>query len=96
MTLDAFKDAFATLSYVPCDGEEPEPSYEKVALFADAQREPTHAARQLPNGRWTSKLGTGEDIEHELHSLEGDIYGTVVLLMKRPIPATAAAAVPTP
>ena len=45
---------------------------------------PTHAARQMPSGRWTSKLGFREDIEHDLHAVSGDLYGTVVLLLKRP------------
>ncbi|MCI0637958.1 MAG: hypothetical protein L0Y72_23715 [Gemmataceae bacterium] len=40
---------------------------------------PTHAARQLPTGRWSSKLGPSEDIEHDLHALEGEIYGTIAL-----------------
>jgi len=95
-TLEIFRDVFATLGYVPCDNEAVEAGYEKVALYANEQGLPTHAARQLPDGRWTSKLGRMEDIEHELRALEGDLYGTVVLLMKRPIPATAAAAVITP
>jgi hypothetical protein len=95
-TLDAFRAVFVALGYVPCNSEAPEPGYQKVALFADWQRTPTHAARQLLDGRWTSKLGRMEDIEHELLALEGDVYGTVVLVMKRPIPATATAAVPAP
>jgi hypothetical protein len=37
----------------------------------------------LANGRWTNKLGKAEDIEHELRDLEGDFYGTVVLVMQR-------------
>ncbi len=49
---------------------------------------PEHAARQLANGRWTSKLGRAEDIEHQLHDLEGEVYGTVALLMKRLLPAS--------
>lgn len=36
---------------------------------------PSHAARQLPNGRWTSKCGQAEDIEHDLRDLEGRLYG---------------------
>jgi hypothetical protein len=43
-----------------------------------------HAARQLPSGRWTSKIGVLEDIEHSLRDLEGDEYGTATVLMKRP------------
>jgi hypothetical protein len=84
---DAFAAAFATLGYVPCSGEEPEHGFERVALFANAGVA-THAARQLPGGRWTSKLGRREDIEHDLHAVSGEVYGTVVLLLKRPIPAT--------
>ena len=41
--------------------------------------EVTHAARQLPSGKWTSKLGDADDIEH--NTLEGGMrflacYGT--------------------
>jgi hypothetical protein len=45
------------------------------------------ARHGLPNGRWTSKLGEREDIEHSLHDLTGMVYGSVVLVLKRPIPA---------
>src|SRR5205807_2520447 len=62
-TLEAFRQAFATLGYVVCDDERLEEGYEKVALFASFGV-PKHAARQLPSGRWTSKLGEREDIEH--------------------------------
>lgn len=84
-TLDAFIAAFATLGYAPCSEVEPKLGFERVALFASAGV-PTHAARQLPNGRWTSKLGLCEDIEHELHAVSGEVYGMVVLLLKRAIP----------
>ena len=40
------------------------------------------------------RLGKAEDVEHELHDLEGDIYGTVVLVMSRPISRDTLA--PTP
>ena len=32
---------------------------------------PTHAARQLSDGNWTSKLGPNIDITHSLSGLEG-------------------------
>lgn len=86
-TLAAFREAFASLGFVACEGEEVEPAFEKVALFADAQGKPQHAARQLSDGRWTSKLGRREAIEHGLRDLEGEVYGSVVLIMKRPRPA---------
>jgi hypothetical protein len=87
-TLDAFVAAFATRGYSLCAGEEHEPGFEKVALFASAAV-PTHAARQLASGRWTSKLGLREDIEHDLHALSGGVYGTVELLLKRPLAAVS-------
>jgi hypothetical protein len=87
VTVAAFRDAFATLGYLVCDHDQLEAGYEKVALFALAGV-PKHAARQLPSGRWTSKLGRGEDIEHDLHDLTGMVYGSVVLVMKRPVSAS--------
>jgi hypothetical protein len=85
-TIAAFRDAFATLGYVICEHDELEPGFEKVAFFAFAGK-PKHVARQLPTGRWLSKLGPMEDIEHALHDLTGMVYGSVVLVMKRPWPA---------
>jgi hypothetical protein len=85
-SLAAFQEAFAALGYAVCAGEELETGFEKVALFADADGFPTHAARQLNNGRWTSKLGEIEDIEHALRDLEGVEYGAVVRVMKRFFP----------
>src|SRR5262249_2321359 len=68
-TLEAFREAFAALGYCACQHAELEAGYEKVALFANAAGLPTHAARQLPTGRWTSKVGQLEDIEHALREL---------------------------
>ena len=82
-TLKAFRDVFAKAGYVDCPGEDLELGFLKVAMFADASGLPTHAARQLASGRWTSKLGKAEDIEHDLRDLEGELYGTVALVMKR-------------
>ena len=60
---------------------------EKIALYADgATQAPKHAAHQLPDGRWESKLGGGIDIQHDsLAELAGPIYGEVVCFLKRPI-----------
>jgi len=85
-TLEAFRQAFATLGYEVCNDERPEAGFEKVALFALAGV-PKHAARQLSNGRWTSKLGPMEDLEHGLHGLTGMTYGSVALVLKRPFAA---------
>jgi hypothetical protein len=87
-SVSAFRDAFAVLGYMVCDDDRFEPGYERIALFA-LRGVPKHAARQLLDGRWTSKLGRREDIEHALHDLTGMVYGSVVLVMKRPLPASA-------
>ena len=81
--MDGLVAAYATLGYAPASSEEPEAGFDRVALFAKNGM-PTHAARQLPNGRWTSKLGQREDIEHDLHAVGGDAYGVVVAVLKRP------------
>jgi hypothetical protein len=61
-----------------------EPGFEKIALYALAGL-PKHAARQLPNGRWTSKLGELEDVEHLVDGLVGTWYGGVIQVLKRPL-----------
>jgi hypothetical protein len=82
-TVEAFRQLFATLGYEVCNDDRLEEGYEKVAIFAYTGV-PKHAARQLPSGRWTSKLGQMEDIEHDLHDLTGMVYGSFALVMKRP------------
>jgi hypothetical protein len=84
-TVAAFLEAFQTLGYVVCPDDQLEPDTEKVALYA-RHGIPKHAARQLPNGRWTSKLGELEDVEHTLDALVGHWYGAVVQVLKRPRP----------
>jgi hypothetical protein len=82
-TLEAFAAAFATLGYAPCSDGAVAGQTEKVAIYAKAAR-PTHRARQLPDGRWTSKLGQDIDLTHDLAGLEGDLYGLVALFLSRP------------
>lgn len=79
-----FCRGFETLGYVTCPDSVLEKGWEKVALFAKANDEPAHAARQLESGRWTSKLGGSKDIAHELEAVCGPYYGNPVLFMKRP------------
>ena len=83
--LAAFVAAFATLGYEPCADGALERGFEKVALFANAQRTPQHAAKQLPSGNWSSKLGVHEDISHTVYGLEGSQYGDVVQYLRRKI-----------
>ena len=71
------------MGYVECRDTDLETGFEKIAIFTDAEESPLHLARQLSNGQWTSKLGALEDIEHDLHGLEGLAYGRVAVVMKR-------------
>jgi hypothetical protein len=75
---------FETLGFQDCALDTTvEAGFEKVALFGDALYY-THAAWQLPNGIWTSKLGRADDIEHDSpHDVAGGIYGETVTVMKR-------------
>lgn len=89
-TLKAYQAAFATKGYVPCNSEALEEGIEKIAIFIDDQGKPTHAARQLSDGAWTSKFGIWEDARHvELRQLEGPdpSYGKVMAFMKRQRPS---------
>jgi hypothetical protein len=56
----------------------------KIAVYSDDSNEFKHVARQLPNGKWTSKLGDWEDIEHETAEvLLGKSYGSRLTIMER-------------
>jgi hypothetical protein len=85
LTIAAFIQAYQTLGYEPCESSEFESGFEKIAIYTTPDGEPTHVARQLPNGKWTSKLGRWEDIEHELEGLTSEMYGSVKQVLKRSI-----------
>jgi hypothetical protein len=83
-TIENFIKAFETEGYAVCDHGHFENGFEKVAIFVDNHGTPAHAARLLPSGAWTSKMGKGEDIEHDtLHVVEGKGYGTAKVFLKR-------------
>ena len=82
-TLEAFYRAFQSIGYTRCDDGSLKVGFEKIALYALGGR-PKHAARQLPDGSWTSKLGKHIDIRHTLRGVEGPAYGQVDSFMKRP------------
>lgn len=79
----ALEKVFRTLGYVECSSGDLEDGFEKIALYGSGFMY-THVARQLPDGRWTSKLGKEEDISHDSpDNVAGGIYGEVVEFMKR-------------
>lgn len=86
VTVPAFISAFQTLDYECCDDSQLEPGFEKIAIFAWPNGEPQHAARQLSDGAWTSKMGAyyWPDIRHStLDAVAGPSYGNPVQFMKR-------------
>ena len=84
-TLESFIEAFKNMGFEICEKAEREEGFEKISIYSKPDHTPTHAARQLENGKWTSKLGQSEDIEHNFDSITGPCYGSVAVIMKRPI-----------
>ena len=85
-SIAAFIELFKSLGYESCLDGRLETGHEKVAIYALGDL-PTHAARQMPGGRWTSKLGVEHDVVHETpESVAGPCYGQVVQFLRRAIP----------
>lgn len=83
-TVATFAAAYRSIGYEACVSGVLELRFDKIVIFADAAGVPTHAARQLVRGTWTSKLGRDVDIEHRApESLTSVDYGAPVLFMKR-------------
>lgn len=83
-TLAAIRKIFSMHGYSTEGNLQLEPGWDKVAFYFDGDGVPQHFARQLENGKWTSKLGDLIDVEHDnLECLEGPLYGKVGLILKR-------------
>lgn len=93
-TVESFVQAYATIGYEVCTSgnRDLESGFQKIAVYVDEDGVPSHAARQLSSGEWTSKLGRSEDIKHRTLEAVGDEkdgsigYGCVAIIMKRAIP----------
>jgi hypothetical protein len=84
--IGVLEQAFLSLGYRDSADGSLEEGFVKVALYGSSLLY-AHAARQLPNGKWTSKLGRAEDIEHDTpDDVAGGLYGEVVQFMRRPLP----------
>lgn len=71
-TVECFIAAYESIGFSVCESGTLDSGVEKIAIYADALGKPTHAARQLGDGSWTSKLGRSQDIRH---SDPGALYG---------------------
>ena len=87
LSLSSFVAALGTLGYELCEGRDLETGFEKVVIYVGSDGVPTHLARHLPSGEWSSKCGKLEDITHPLEGLEGPppAYGTVAMVLRRPL-----------
>jgi len=88
VTVRTFEQVFGMHGYKVCENGVLEDGIEKIALYAKSDPDgcvrPTHAARQLPDGRWTSKLGCLEDVIHEdTNGVSGPSYGDVICYFYR-------------
>lgn len=93
-SIEEVTSVFESIGYETCNDESVEPGFKKIAIYADSSDLPTHVARQLPNGKWTSKLGDFEDVEHQfihaweralmqMRTFELSSYGKLVKIMKK-------------
>ena len=82
-TFDSFEQAFGTMGFIKCKDGSFEPGFEKIAIFTDEDNIPLHAARQINDGTWTSKLGRSYDITHTETALLGKEYGRQLFFLKR-------------
>ena len=71
-------------NFLVTDNWDLEAGYEKVCIYVTEDGSPEHVARQLSSGKWTSKIGRLEDIEHLTPAaLEGQEYGFAKVVMRR-------------
>ncbi|MDR2632119.1 MAG: hypothetical protein LBC51_00660 [Treponema sp.] len=82
-TQDVFIEMFSSFGYKCCENYTLEEGYQKIIIYMK-DGNPTHASRQLKNGKWTSKLGANVDIEHDCPEvLNGPVYGIATIIMRR-------------
>jgi len=82
-TIEAYMELFSSIGYMCCEDASYEEGFQKVALYIKDEK-PTHAARQLATGKWTSKLGSDIDIEHDYPEvLDGPAYGAASIFMRK-------------
>jgi hypothetical protein len=82
--ISTFIEIYKSYGYAPCADGALQHDVEKVVIYENASGGCDHVARQLPDGRWTSKIGPDEDIAHETpESLTSNSYGRPAHFMAR-------------
>lgn len=88
LTVPAMVAALATAGYAACADGRYEPGFEKAAVY-ERGGVPTHVARQLAGGSWSSKLGRDCVVGHATPAgVAGAVYGAVAAFVRRPAPGT--------
>jgi hypothetical protein len=83
-TVESFVHAFTFFGFEPCDSRDLESGFQKIALYVDGYGVPTHVARQIETGWWSSKMAMREDIEHDsLSAVEGEYFGKVSHIFRK-------------
>jgi hypothetical protein len=83
-TLATFIELFNILGYELCQSDIYEEGFERIAIYV-LNGVVKHASRQLSNGRWSSKVGEWEMIEHDFNALDGIHYGAATQIMKKKV-----------
>lgn len=86
-TLEVIIRFFQKINFEVTQVRQRQADFHRIAIYCNGNT-PTHLARQLPDGKWTSKLGESIDIEHTLEALEDGNYGQVKVIMARHISKT--------
>jgi len=82
-SVDVLVKIFEDHGYSACDTPEHEDGFEKVSIYSRDDRF-KHAARQVASGRWASKLGEEQDIEHDsISHIESVAYGQATHFLRR-------------
>ncbi len=82
-TEEAFVNLYELIGYEICSDGSFEEGKEKIVIYLNSQGIPTHAAKQIGEDLWSSKLGPHNDVSHSLLALENGTYGNATIFMKR-------------
>ena len=86
-TIDAYFQLFESYGYSKCKNGDIEEGFIKIAFFYSTNKynnpDSFHAARQLSDGQWTSKLGESIDVSHTLNAMSNSNYGEVIQFFKK-------------
>lgn len=92
MSLNTIINLYTSLGFQLCGTADFEPGIEKIAIFQGQDGEVTHVSKQMESGKWQSKMGARELIEHDtLDALAGGLYGDVTQILCKPSTDSSAA-----